>query len=210
MKVVGLIADIVESREIPARAEFQRNLKFVLDAINGRSAERLLSPFTITIGDEFQALYVDFQTVFRDIFWIAWQVHPHRIRFAINYNLITTELNRDSAVGMDGPVFHGAREQLDVLKQRASTAIRVGGLALRSHALINAALDILCDNVDRWPRTAVGVLAHDLSGLKAQKMAEPLGVTLRGVYKSMNDNNTQHHGALLRAITDELESGMES
>ena len=210
MKVVGLIADIVESREIASRADFQKKLKSILDSVNERSVDKLLSPYTITIGDEFQALYADFQLLFRDIAWIVWQVYPQRIRFVVNYDLITTALNRSAAVGMDGPVFYGARRQLDGLKQRSSTRIRIGGVALRSLELINAALDLLCDNVNRWPRTAIGVLALSLDGLKASQMENLLGVKVRAVYKSTRDNNIDHHVALLRAITAELETGVES
>ena len=208
MKVVGLIADIVGSREIASRAEFQRGLETVLNEINARAADRLLSPYTITIGDEFQALYAGFQALFGDVARILWRVYPHRIRFAVNYDLITTALNRTSAVGMDGPVFYGARTQLDSLKQRSTTAIRVGGVALRSHEVINAALDLLCDNVNRWSRTAVGVLAHSLDGLTVPQMEEPLEVKRRAIYKSIRDNNIDHHITLLRAVAAELEAGV--
>jgi hypothetical protein len=55
--VVAVIADIVESREIPDRAHFQRRLKQVLDEPNSRAVDSLLSPFTLRVGDEFQAVY---------------------------------------------------------------------------------------------------------------------------------------------------------
>ena len=57
MNVVALIADIVDSRAIPERARFQRSLKTTLAAVNKRSRRSLLSPVTLTLGDEFQAVY---------------------------------------------------------------------------------------------------------------------------------------------------------
>lgn len=201
-----MIADIVGSREISPRAGFQSGLETLLSEINGLSADRLLSPYTITIGDEFQAVYVDFQTVFRDVARIVWAVHPHRIRFAVNYDLITTALNRTLAVGMDGPAFHGAREQLDSLKQKSTTSIRVAGLASRSLDLVNAALDLFCDDLNRWSRTALGLLAHSLDGLSVAQMEELLGVKRRAVYKALNVNNIDHHITLLQAITAELQA----
>ena len=53
-------------------------------------------------------------------------------------------------------------------------------------------------------RTAVGVLAHSLGGLKPPQMDELLGVTLRAVNKSTRDNDIDRHIALQRAITAEL------
>ena len=121
VKVVGLIADIVESGEIASRAKFQRGLEFVL-------------------------------------------------------------------------------------KKRSNTSICIGGQA---DATVARADQRRAGPVVRQPqpmdtRTAVGVLAHSLGGLKPPQMDELLGVTLRAVNKSTRDNDIDRHIALQRAITAEL------
>ena len=67
MQVLVLIADIVESRSIPNRAVYQRKLQELLHTINSRSRQNLLSPYTITVGDEFQALYRNTYGLFSDV-----------------------------------------------------------------------------------------------------------------------------------------------
>ena len=65
MKVVIVIADIVLSREIPDRSTFQRHLKKSVGTLSAGHPD-LLSPYTVTLGDEFQAVYKRAARVFRD------------------------------------------------------------------------------------------------------------------------------------------------
>ncbi|HPB66995.1 MAG TPA: SatD family protein [Spirochaetales bacterium] len=66
MKALCVIADLVDSRGIADRGRFQRGLKASLEALSSRRGARLLSPYTITLGDEFQALYRDSGTLLAD------------------------------------------------------------------------------------------------------------------------------------------------
>ena len=77
MKVVVLIADIIESREIEDRSGFQEDLVRCLTAINTKSYT-LLSPYTVTLGDEFQAVYATGAEVLDHIIDIQAQLFPVR------------------------------------------------------------------------------------------------------------------------------------
>ena len=90
MVYLALIADIVASQEIRNRSAFQNGLLTILNRINHDSAQSLSSPFTITLGDEFQALYRNTNTVLVDIFDIITEIHPNRVRFGLALGEITT------------------------------------------------------------------------------------------------------------------------
>ncbi|MEX0623964.1 MAG: SatD family protein, partial [Saccharospirillum sp.] len=74
-----VIADIVASREIADRTAVQRDLKMELDRLN-RQTDDLLSPYTITLGDEFQAVLGTAGRVFTDMLAIRAAVYPVRLR----------------------------------------------------------------------------------------------------------------------------------
>ncbi len=88
------------------RAGLQKSLLGVLARLNKSHAGSLLSPFTLTLGDEFQALLPDASALWRMIANIQAELHPVRVRFGIGVGEIVTEINREAALGMDGPAFH--------------------------------------------------------------------------------------------------------
>ncbi len=69
-----------------------------------------MSPFTITLGDEFQAVYGGFEAVLGDTVEIIAEVYPHRLRMALGHGPLSTDLNPTAALGMDGPCFAAAIE----------------------------------------------------------------------------------------------------
>ncbi len=53
---IGIIADIIDSRELSNRLEVQESLNKTLSVINQMYDESIASKFVITLGDEFQGL----------------------------------------------------------------------------------------------------------------------------------------------------------
>ena len=102
--MIALIGDIIESKKIQKRAEAQKKLLLQFNKINSIS-KTLASPYTITLGDEFQALYKKADDLFRDIWRIALLLHPERIRFSIGVGELSTKINKKQSIGMDGPAF---------------------------------------------------------------------------------------------------------
>lgn len=56
MNYIAIIGDIVNSKQTSNRSSIQERLKQQLNRINHSFAQDFASPFTITKGDEFQAL----------------------------------------------------------------------------------------------------------------------------------------------------------
>src|SRR4051812_44362234 len=109
MQAIAIIGDIVASKDPRRRDAFQRQLAKALAARNREKGSGLVSPYTITLGDEFQAVYRSARNLWTDIVTLLAEIHPVQARFALGVGDLTTRLNRRQALGMDGPAFHRTR-----------------------------------------------------------------------------------------------------
>lgn len=189
MKYLALIGDIVASKQLAKRGEFQSNLASLLKGISGRNPA-LASPYTITLGDEFQAVYRRADTLFQDIFTILSGIHPTQARFAIGVGELTTDINPKQALGMDGPAFHRAREAITELK-RTGYFIRLRGEPAPAAdddpwRLINHLLNLMTHQVDGWERNRLRIMRGLLRGTSVSELEEELQISKVAVYKNIN------------------------
>ncbi|HFE63174.1 MAG TPA: hypothetical protein ENK14_02015 [Caldithrix sp.] len=183
MKIIALIGDILSSREVPERNELQQKLDRTLSQVN-RSNPALLSPYTITLGDEFQAVYRNADSLFEDIWQIMLGIFPQKIRFSIAVGTLSTPINRRQAIGMDGPAFHFAREGIQQLK-KTSYLFKLSGEAFPEQELINYSLNLISADVNNWEKNRMQILVGLLLGKKRKDLAEQLGISNVAVYKNI-------------------------
>jgi SatD family (SatD) len=183
MKYLVLIGDVLGSKQLPARAQFQRRLKSSLQGLNERR-KTLASPYTLTLGDEFQAVYRDATGLFADIFVLLAQVAPVQARFAVAVGEIVTPLNPRQSIGMDGPAFHRARVRLERLKGQ--------GRLLGIHdpgdgrwKLPGATLAVLSGLIEGWRQKRLQLFAGMLAGTAVPELAKQTGITTRAVNKNI-------------------------
>lgn len=183
MRYLVLIGDIVGSRTLPERAQFQRRLRHVLQAINGRR-KGLASPYTLTLGDEFQAVYREPGTLFADLFAILAEIAPVQARFAVAAGEIVTPLNPAQAIGMDGPAFHRARALLGRLKED-EYLLGATGRDEAAWVLPAASLAILSGQLQGWRSNRLKLFARLLAGEPVPELAKRTGITPRAVNKNI-------------------------
>jgi len=182
MQVIAVIGDIVASRNLPQRAVFQRRLKKVLDQTTG-GARHLASPYTITLGDEFQAVYRKADGLFADVFRIMAEIHPVRTRIAIGVGDLSTRINPQQALGMDGPAFHLARAALTELKEN-KRLLRIKG-AGEEWRLACHLLNLLSHQVAGWSRNRLLVLEGLLRLQPVKEIEAGLQISRVAVYKNI-------------------------
>jgi hypothetical protein len=116
---VILMADIIGSSDRPGKRLMRRFLEMV-DGVNAGNADRLLSPLTVTLGDEFQGVPESVDAAVDLIIALEQQrVHQQAdflLRYVIVEGVIETPLNPVRAHEMLGPGLTRAREQLAGLK----------------------------------------------------------------------------------------------
>lgn len=118
MKYLSLIGDVVDSKRIPfqERLTFQENLQQDLDQFNKLYQGKLVANLTITLGDEFQGLFLDAKIAFELITFFT-VTYPYKIRFGLGVGTLYTNIDTKKALGSDGPVWWNARSSLDDLKK---------------------------------------------------------------------------------------------
>lgn len=138
-KYVAIIGDIKGSRKIINRAEFQKKFKQTMEKINQKYKKSIASNFTISSGDEFQALISFGEKTFDIIFDIELMLHPYSARFGIGYGEINTNINRENSLEIDGPCYHFAREMIEVVKESEKS----GKIQSNYYMKMNGSLELL-------------------------------------------------------------------
>ncbi len=184
MNVIALIGDISESRKVKNRDELQRKLRAALEEVN-RDNPALLSPFTITLGDEFQAVYRNADRLFRDLWTILLKIFPQKVRFSLGMGILTTEINPRQAIGMDGPAFYHARSGIQELK-KSGYLFRIVGDGIPHLNLLNQTLNLISHQSSNWSKNRLKILIGLLEGKNASALAQELSISRVAVYKNIN------------------------
>lgn len=154
----SLIADIKNSKKINNRSIFQNKLNDILDRINNSYDDSVIaSKFVITTGDEFQCLFYKPDKIFEIITKIELAMYPVKLRFAIGYGKIITNINKEQAIGSDGPVWWRAREGIESLREtqekgiKENSNIKIVGLSNKSILeIVNMCLVLIVKIKDKW------------------------------------------------------------
>jgi len=192
---IVVIGDIVESKDLkPAqRKKTQNQLEDVFHQLN-RQSRQLLSPYTITLGDEFQAVYRSADQLFHDIWAFTAQIHPVKVRVAISVGEITTEINREQSLGMDGPAFHAARDRIEEMKSN-DILLSLTTDDKSFDRLVNSSLRILGGNLRTWNKNRFTILKKRYENIEVKKIAHDLNLSEVAVYKNI-------HAGTLDAVVD--------
>lgn len=191
MKVIVLIADIISSKKISDRNKIQKALQTELKKIN-RQSHSLISPMTITLGDEFQCVYSDADEIFRHIWGILLACYPERLRFSYGIGTISTDINRKQAIGMDGPAFYEAREGLSSLK-RKDYFFNIRGMEHNSEVsnLIRNTLYFISFNIKNWKKNRVEIMNMLAREFPVKLISQNLNISEQAVYKNIKHGGLQ-------------------
>jgi len=118
LEYLVIIGDIIKSRDIANRQDLQFKFKSAMSTIESFNATKIVSPFTVTIGDEFQGVVKTSKGLFNFFNTLADNLNYTNFRYGIGIGNINTLINPKSAIGMDGSAFHNARESLEKAKSK--------------------------------------------------------------------------------------------
>ena len=115
---LALIGDLIASRRLEDRAAVQEDLIRLLADCNSRYAGWLISPFRITLGDEFQGLASSGFPFSDFLFRINHALRPRvGVRLGLGLGRVTTSPS-DVVSDLDGPCFHSARDAVQDARDR--------------------------------------------------------------------------------------------
>ena len=204
MEVAALIADIVKSKEIINRADFQKQLEKKLENISN-SNKKIISPYTITLGDEFQVIYKNANDILIDLFDIILFIYPVRLRVAVGIDYLHTEIKNDSSIGMDGPAFHNARKGIENLKKFDSTIVQFydsrNDIDLE---FINNGLVLVFSEINKWKLNTYKTFIRLLNNKKVNDIYPEINISQRGVYKIINTNSIENYIDFFNSLNNKL------
>lgn len=115
---LALIADVIDSKMVQERFDLQKQLEKTLQTMNELFGEFLASNFTLTLGDEFQALLKVDAPVFQMIDTLRSLLTPTQLRFGIGLGEIVTDIDPLQSIGADGPAYWNARAAIKLVHQK--------------------------------------------------------------------------------------------
>ena len=115
---LALIADVIDSKMVQERFDLQKQLEKTLQTMNELFGEFLASNFTLTLGDEFQALLKVDAPVFQMIDTLRSELTPTQLRFGIGLGEIVTDIDPLQSIGADGPAYWNARAAINLVHQK--------------------------------------------------------------------------------------------
>ena len=206
MKKIVLIGDIVDSKSISERGKIQLQLNTVFKKIN--NDKQLLSPYTITLGDEFQAVYSKADSVFNHIWQISLAIYPLKIRFSIGAGNITTKINKKQAIGMDGPAFYNARNGLNELKE-SGFLFTINSDELISKEIMKQSLFLISHLISGWKKSRFDILVLLNENFNIGEIAKKLKISDKAVYKNIDAGALKIISDLTREITSNLNKSLK-
>lgn len=119
MKHFILMGDIIASGEKDQK-QLMADFKLLIKEINQCYKQNILSPLTITLGDEFQGVIGDLDTAVNIILSIEESIIKNKLKFKLRHILnegeIDTPINKNIAYEMLGSGLTEARHKLNDLK----------------------------------------------------------------------------------------------
>lgn len=206
----AVIGDIISSRKIKNRNQFQTHLIKVISEINSEYQEDLASAFVVTLGDEFQGLLKKADHLLEITDKIKFMLDPVEIRFGIGIGTIETEINVLSSTGADGPAYWCAR--------RAINSIHHHNDYKKSKILIEAQnktdfMDVvneslrLCDHTEsKWRETQRELVKQSVlnfgheTQVPQKKLAELLNITVQTVNSKIQSTGYYNYLRLKKSV----------
>ncbi|WAC13813.1 SatD family protein [Dyadobacter pollutisoli] len=181
-----LMADIINSRKSDQKALMVSFERLVND-INSRHKRHLLSPLTITLGDEFQSVAKSLKSAIEIIFGIEERIIRDQYEFKLRYVLvegeIDTPINPQIAYGMLGEGLTNARKALIEAKgNKGRFFVEINDTNLGK--ALNNSLAIYQSLTDNWKAGKDYPLIKDFLTFKDyKKVATETGKTRSQIWK---------------------------
>jgi hypothetical protein len=204
---VAMIGDIRGSRQLDDRKEVQTEFERIVDSLDDHVPDSTIaSRFTVTTGDEFQALLTEGSAAVEAAVSATDRFHPAGLRFGIGRGELDTDVNPNQAIGMDGPCFHRARGAIEAAKTD-ETWLRVAGWSNDLDRHVNSLFDLVrCVREDWTDRQAEFALALTEHGTQ-KRVANCYEVSKSTVSESLSAGHVQEVRSAEQSLAALLQAG---
>lgn len=186
MRYPILMADIVDSRKAD-QTLLINEFKNVVHFINDKWKVSIVSPLTITLGDEFQGIIQDMESCYKVVFdmeeFILENSLNLKLRYVMNYGRIETPINRNLAYEMLGDGLTQAREHLNKLKSSSSRFVVLSDKKGKTATVINDLFFLYGSYVDSWKTNEFKMVSAFLKDEDYKIVAENLSMNKSSTWR---------------------------
>ncbi len=197
-----LMGDVIRSRdyELDKLAE---DLKDLVQSANRELRSKTLSPYTITLGDEFQGVTQSLESGIETLFYFEEQRLERKwdfsVRYVLHHGRIDTDINPDTSYGMLGEGLTRARNQLASKKRdRKKFQISVEDQELSNQ--INRLFEVLSGITDRWKTEDFALIYDMIRNENDQEVGDIHGKDRSQIYKRRKTLLVKEYALLKESI----------
>lgn len=199
-----LMADIINSRRKNSSLLMQQ-FKDVVSSINKVKSENLISPLTITLGDEFQGLTNTIENGIKTIFDIEEIIldkqYDLKLRYVLLYGQIDTEINTSIAYEMLGEGLTNARRDINSLKKTDSRfLIRLNNNETKKEQYLNKAFFIYQNFIDSWKEKDLKIIKEFLLHEDYKIVAQNVSIDPSNAWRRKKSLNIQEYNDIKEII----------
>lgn len=215
---LAIIGDIIQSKQVKNRAQLQESINRAFETIHEKYPDLIQSKFTLTLGDEFQALLSPVKEVFELVDHLK-KLIPVPFRFGLGYGTLTTDFDKDVSIGSDGPAYWHAREAIEIIHDQNWSGKTQGYIITKDETFDRTMnnLILLSDTLQsEWTDLQKETFEHLLkqniytSDFNQKQFAESLGITPSSLSKRLNNGNIKIYLHSRNTMGDLLEVFDES
>jgi SatD family (SatD) len=177
-----LMADVIDSRKYKGKA-VAIGLAKIVEKINIEFKKEIISPLTVTLGDEFQAVVKTEETSVKIILRIEELIIENKflfkLRYASNAGKIETAINKNIAYGMLGEGLTKTREILNNAKKENERFFFSG----KRVDFLNNLFIVFSSFVDSWKQKDYSTIALFLNEFDYKKVALANNYTASAMWK---------------------------
>jgi SatD family (SatD) len=189
-----LMADIVNSRNHNSNKlilEFRQ----IINHINKKWAKEIISPLTITLGDEFQGIISTSENAYKIIFDIEEEIIKNnqklKLRYVFNIGNIDTPINKNIAYEMLGEGLTTAREKLNELKKNKNRFQIITKQNTKAQEIMNNLFRIYSSYIDNWKPSDFYIIKEFLLNKHYQEIAESLNINISSSWRRQKSLNIE-------------------
>ncbi|MEM6842065.1 MAG: SatD family protein [Bacteroidota bacterium] len=196
------MADVIGSSQKRGDALMNKFKALVVSA-NRQQCSNFLSPATITLGDEFQAIMQDLVAGLQTIIYLEEEIIRQQanfqLRYVLYYGSIDTEINPDIAYEMLGEGLTNARKALNSLKDE-SNRFSIQGIQDSLSVALNEAFIVYDHLMNRWKPDDYSLVTAFWKHQDYKKVAEVLNKDTSLMWRRERSLNLREYKAIRSVI----------
>jgi hypothetical protein len=197
-----LMADVINSRKLMGTTVAEK-LKMIVKDTNRLFKENILSPLTVTLGDEFQGVVDSPETAIKIIISIEEQIIatncPFKLRYAFHSGVIETKLNNKIAHGMIGKGLTDTRAILNYVKKDEE---RFFIFSTEKFNFLNNLFILYRSFVDKWKQKDYKTISLFLADNDYKKIAGINKTTASAMWKKRKALSVKEYNTVKQLILD--------